>query len=257
MSPAVIKVGGNELDDPQFLDRLAEAVAALPQRPVIVHGGGRGTSGLAERLGLQSRFVDGLRVTDEATLEAAVMGLVGMASVRLVSALSAAGIPALGLCGADARLVVATRMVHPAGDLGRVGTPVRVDAEGLGRLLEAGFVPCLAPICAGDDGGTLNVNADTVAQAVAAALQASALVMLTNVPGVKADGDVLGRLTPETVESLISSGTIQGGMIPKTRAACAALAAGVAKVLITDLDGLRAGRGTEIISGVTQCSTSD
>ncbi len=252
----VIKVGGKELENEDFLAGLAKAVASLPWPPVLVHGGGKGTSQLAARLGVPSRFVDGLRVTDEATLEVAVMGLVGQASTRLVLALVNAGVPALGLSGVDAGLVTAEKLAHPGGDLGWVGRPVAVNAGRLRALLEAGFVPCLAPISRGADGRLYNVNADHVAQAVAAALGAEALVFVTNVPGVLREGRVLPRLTPDDVDAFIEDGTITDGMIPKVRSACQALEAGVRAVVITNLKGLQAWKeerevGTRILAQQT------
>lgn len=249
----VIKLGGNELNDEGFLAHFGRMVVELPERPVIVHGGGRGTSELAERLGLETRFVDGLRVTDDDAIDVAVMGLVGMASTRLVRTLVTAGVPALGLSGVDAGLVTAEKLHHPTADLGWVGTPGVVDAARLESLLEAGFVPCLAPISLDAAGDVYNVNADHVAQAVAAALRAEALVFLTNVPGVLHDGERIERLTPADAETLIDAGIIVDGMIPKVRSAGAALAAGVRRVLITDLDGLAAWTrgepaGTEIVA---------
>ncbi len=236
----VIKVSGSELDSPRFLEELAKVIAHLPGRPVLVHGGGKGTSALAARLGVRSRFVEGLRVTDDETLDVVVMGLVGKASTQLVLALVNAGVPALGLSGVDAGLVTVEKLVHAGGDLGWVGKPVAVNAGRLQALLEAGFVPCLAPVSRSADGKLYNVNADHVAQAVAAGLGAEALVFLTNVPGVLADGERLPRLTPPQVERLIEEGTIRDGMIPKVRSACRAIGAGVRAVVITDLAGLRA-----------------
>lgn len=251
-APLVIKVGGNDLDNPDFCSGLARLVAGLASRPVLVHGGGKGTTALGERLGLESRFVDGLRVTDEAALDVAVMGLVGTASIRLVQALTAARVPALGLAGADARLVIVEKLEHPDGDLGRVGRPTRVDAPALLRLVQAGFVPCLAPVCCSDEGLLYNVNADHVAQAVATALDTSALVYLTNVPGVLVAGALVPRLCPSEVEARVAEGHIRGGMIPKVRAATEAVRAGARRVLITNLEGLEAWlrgerAGTEII----------
>ncbi|MBA3532098.1 MAG: acetylglutamate kinase [Ardenticatenales bacterium] len=236
----VIKVGGNELDNESFLRGFAQAVAALPEAPVIVHGGGRGTTMLMERFGLEARFVEGLRVTDAQTLELAVMGMVGQASMRLVQALVNAGVPALGLSGVDAGLVTAEPVTVAGGDLGAVGQPVAVASERLLALLNAGFVPCLAPISRGRDGALLNVNADAVAQAVAAALDAERLLFLTNVAAVTIDGQTVRILTPAEIDEAIQSGEISGGMIPKTRAAVAALQAGVRHALITDLAGLTA-----------------
>ena len=237
-APLVLKVGGQELDSPAFLAGLAQVVTALPAPPVIVHGGGKGSTRLADRLGLETRFIDGRRVTDDATLEIAVMGLVGQASTQLVQGLVTGGVRAIGLSGVDAGLVT----VAPAAprDLGWVGEPSTVRHEVLHDLVKAGFVPCLAPISLGDDGCVYNVNADTVAAAIAAALGAPALVMLTAAPGVLRDGQIIPTLTPHRIERLITDGVIRDGMIPKTRAACAALARGVRSTRIIDLAGLTA-----------------
>ncbi|MDQ4075842.1 MAG: acetylglutamate kinase [Chloroflexota bacterium] len=235
----VIKVGGNELDRPVFLEGFAEAVAMLGERPVIVHGGGRGTTMLMEQFGLEPRFVEGLRVTDAQTLELAVMGMVGQASMQLVQALTRVGLPALGLSGVDAGLVTARKLEVASGDLGAVGHPVAVDRARLVALRQAGFLPCVAPICCDDHGDLLNVNADSVAQSIAAALDADLLIFLTNVPAVRIGGRAKGMLTPEAVEQGIRDGEIAGGMIPKTRGAVSAVEAGVRRALITDLSGLR------------------
>nr|WP_290670033.1 acetylglutamate kinase [Ardenticatena sp.] len=236
----VLKISGHQLDDTDFLHRLAKIVATMPAPPVIVHGGGRGTTDLAARLGIESRFVEGLRVTDDAMRDVAVMGMVGTASMQLVQALVRAGVPALGLSGVDAGLVRVHKLQHPAGDLGWVGTPTHVADERVQALLTAGFVPCLAPLSLGEDGQVYNVNADHVAQAVASALHADALVFLTNVRGVMHNGNVLTHLTPSVAERLIAEGVIVGGMIPKVRSALAALEAGVRAALITDLEGVAA-----------------
>lgn len=250
MNPVVIKVGGQELDSPEFLDGLARTVKGMPNPPVIVHGGGKASSALASRLGLQTRFVDGLRVTDDATLEVAVMGLVGLASTQLVRGLLAADVPAIGLSGVDARLVTVRRTDRP--ELGHVGVPVAVDAARLVALLEAGFVPCIAPVSLDAEGAMYNVNADVVAAAVAAALDAPALAFVTAARGVLDGGEVVPRLTPPDCEALIERGVIRDGMIPKVRAACEALAGGVRRTLILDLQGLSAWSngqiaGTEVV----------
>lgn len=248
----VIKLGGNELNSESFLAGFSQVVADLPERPIIVHGGGRGTSELAARLGLETRFVDGLRVTDDEGIDVAVMGLIGTASTQLVQALVNAGVPALGLSGVDAGIVTAEKLRHPTTDLGWVGTPIAAHAGRLRALIGAGFVPCLAPISLDAAGDIYNVNADHVAQAVAAAVEAEALVFLTNVPGVLRDGERIERVTPAGAEALIESGVILGGMIPKVRSAATALDAGVRRVLITDLDGLSTwvrgeSAGTEVV----------
>lgn len=235
----VIKVGGNELDQPAFVRALAALVSGMPDPPLIVHGGGRGTTALMEAFGIEPRFIDGLRVTDGATLSAAIMGMVGEASTQLVGALVNAGLPALGLSGVDAALVRATPMAHRDGALGAVGRPESVDGDALRALLNAGFLPCLAPICWGAE-GPLNVNADQVAGAVAAALRADLLVLLTNVAAVRIDGRARAALTTAEIEPAIAGGSIRDGMIPKCRGARQALEQGVGQVLICDLDGLHA-----------------
>lgn len=249
----VIKLGGNELNSESFLAGFSQVVAELQEWPIIVHGGGRGTSELAERLGLETRFIDGLRVTDDEGIDVAVMGLIGTASTRLVQALVNADVPALGLSGVDAGIVTAEKLQHPTADLGWVGTPISVHAERLQGLLGAGFVPCLAPISLDAAGDIYNVNADHVAQAVAAGVKAEALVFLTNVSGVLRNGKRIEHVAPAETESLIEAGTISGGMIPKVRSAATALDAGVQRVLITNLDGLSAwvrgeSAGTEIVA---------
>lgn len=250
----LLKVGGNELDQPAFLAGLATILAGFDELPVIVHGGGRTTSALMTRLGMQPTFVDGLRVTDPEALELVIMGLVGEASTRLVRALVGAGLPALGLSGVDARLVRAAPVEVRGGALGAVGRPVEVDVARLRALLDAGFLPCIAPVSYSEEGyDILNVNADAVAAAVATALPARRLVYLTNVPAVRVGGQEVARLDLATIEAAIARGEIAGGMIPKCRGAIAALERGVARVVITDLEGLGAiargePAGSEILS---------
>ncbi len=235
----VLKIGGGQLGSQEFLSGLAEAVKALPQQPVIVHGGGRGTTELYQRLNLEPRFVAGQRYTDQAGLQAAIMGLVGEASTQLVSALVRHGHSALGLSGVDAGLVTVDRYQSPEGDLGLVGKPVKVAAAKLRALGEAGFLPCLAPISMSAEGVIMNVNADVVASALAAALDSEALVFLTDTPGVLQDQKPISQLGVKTSLELIQEGVIGSGMIPKVESAAEALARGVKQVFITNLDGLR------------------
>ncbi|MGE0493995.1 MAG: acetylglutamate kinase [Vulcanimicrobiota bacterium] len=230
----VIKIGGSELENERFLEGLGQAVANWPE-VVIVHGGGPTNNKLSERLGITPRFLDGQRVTDAATLEVAVLGLTGGASTSLVAGLVRQGVKALGLSGVDAGLVK-TRQVE--GELGLVGMPVGVDAEGLRALTGAGFTPCLSPISLGERGQLLNVNADFVASAVAAGMGADCLVFLTGSGGILVDGQPQERLTARTCREFIESGVIGAGMIPKVESALQALEAGVARVLITNLAGL-------------------
>jgi acetylglutamate kinase len=241
----ILKIGGNELDDPAFVAALAGAVVALRPPPVLVHGGGKEIGQMQQALGGEPRFVGGLRVTDERALAAAEMVLCGTVSTRLVAALLAAGADALGLSGVDRALIRAERQTHPAGDLGRVGRPVAVRAAVLHELLDGGVVPVVAPVSLGAD-GPLNVNADEAAGAIAAALGAAEVVFVTNVPGVLVGGALAPRLAASAIEALIADGTISGGMIPKVRAALAALAAGVRAARITNLAGLAVGSGTII-----------
>ena len=245
MTILVLKIGGNELDDPAFVAELAQVVAGLRPPPVLVHGGGKEIGVMQRALGGEPRFVAGLRVTDEAALAAAEMVLCGTVSTRLVAALLAAGADAQGLSGVDRGLIRVEKIRHPQGDLGRVGTPVAVRAEVLRELLDSGVVPVVAPLSLGPD-GAYNVNADEAAGAIAAALGAAEVVFVTNVPGVLVGGAVAPHLTEERVRALIADGTISGGMIPKVNAALTALEAGVRSARITNLAGLRQGIGTLI-----------
>lgn len=248
MAQVVLKIGGNELDDPQFVAELTQAVAGMRPAPVLVHGGGKEIGVIQRALGGEPRFIAGLRVTDEAALQAAEMVLCGSVSTRLVAALVAAGADALGLSGVDRGLIRAAKLEHPDGDLGRVGTPVGVRGELIAALLAEGVVPVIAPLSLGPD-GPYNINADEAAGAVAAALPDAEVVFVTNVPGVLVNGTVTAQLSAAHIEELIADGTISGGMIPKVRSALAALTAGVRSARITNLAGLGApDAGTRITS---------
>ncbi len=253
MTTLVLKIGGNELDDPAFVAELARVVAGLRPQPVLVHGGGKEIGMIQKALGGEPRFVAGLRVTDEAALQAAEMVLCGLVATRLVAALVAAGADALGISGVDRGLIRVEKAQHPDGDLGRVGRPVAVRAEVLRELLAQGVVPVVAPISLGPE-GTYNVNGDEAAGAIAGALQDAELVFVTNVPGVLVGGDhtetplFAAQLSAAEIAALIDDGTINGGMIPKVRAALTALGAGVRVARITNLAGLQHGSGTVIRS---------
>ncbi|MCB0171837.1 MAG: acetylglutamate kinase [Anaerolineae bacterium] len=243
----VLKIGGQELDDPEFIKRLGETVAALPEPPILVHGGGKEIKELQTRLGLKPQYIDGLRVTDAESLDVVQMVLIGRINKRLVSCLSLAGVDAFGMSGVDRTAVKAEKLEHPGGDLGQVGRVTHVRTEVFSRLLEDGITPTLSPLCFGADGSIFNVNADHVATAVAVAMHADELVFVSNVPGVLRDSQVLPRLTVAEVEQLITDNIIIDGMIPKTRSAFSAIEGGVPAVRITNLDGLKAGAGTTII----------
>jgi len=253
MNTLVLKIGGNELDDPAFVDQLARAVATLRPAPVLVHGGGKEIGAIQQALGGEPRFVAGLRVTDETALRAAEMVLCGSVATRLVAALAAAGVDAQGLSGVDRGLIRVEKQRHPEGDLGRVGRPVSVRAEVLQSLLAQGVVPVVAPISLGPD-GVYNVNADEAAGAIAAAIAAAQVVFVTNVPGVRVGerggegASIAPRLSRAQVEELIGDGTISGGMIPKVRAALSALDAGVRAARITNLAGLSSAESGTVIT---------
>lgn len=246
----VLKIGGNELDDPVFIQALTNALVALTAKrgaaTVIVHGGGSEIAALQGVMGIEPRYVDGLRVTDEEVLAAATMVLCGAVNKRLVAALTLAGVDAAGLSGVDRGIVRVMRMQHPDGDLGRVGVPVAVRADVLKGLLAEGVTPVLAPICLGPD-GPYNVNADQVAGAVASALGAT-LLLVTNVPGVLVDEERIDTLSKQEIHALIADGTINGGMLPKVRSALDALKGGAPAAKILDLNALTNGGGTTVVA---------
>lgn len=245
----VVKVGGNELDDPEFVALFANAVAAAchrSERLVVVHGGGKALTELLSVLDIPARFVDGLRVTDAQTRDAALMVLSGLANKRLVAALRAAGLDALGVSGVDGELI---QVVPLAPELAYVGKPSLVRAKLLAEWLEKGLTPVVAPMSLGLDGEIYNVNADHVAGAIAAAMEAELLTFVTNVVGVlDASHALIPRLTAAEAETLIADGVIAGGMIPKVRTALEALSAGIRRVRITNLDGLARDNGTTFVA---------
>ncbi len=244
-TPIVIKIGGNDLVKAGFTPSLVKVVAELnaDQPCILVHGGGRAIDRLMDQLGIKPRYVNGQRVTDEATLAAAEMVLSGHVNKDLTLALLEAGVDALGMSGVDRGLI----RVEPWGaDLGRVGRVVQVRADVLLDLCEQGVVPVISPISVGPE-GRYNVNADHAAGAIAGAVGASQAAFLTDVPGVQIEADIVPRLSASEAELLIEQGVIHGGMIPKVQAALAALSGGVQEATITDLFGLRTGAGTVLV----------
>jgi len=239
----ILKVGGNEIDDANFLTGFANAIAKMRQTPVVVHGGGKEIADMQVKLGLTPRFVEGLRVTDDASLAVAEMTLSGRVNKRIVAALLNAGVDSIGLSGIDRGLVRAEKLEHPGGDLGRVGKVTKVRGEVLQQFTANKIVPVVSPISLGSD-GAFNVNADSVACAIAVALNADAVVFVTNVAGVMKDDQVIASLTASEAEALIKSKIILGGMIPKVRAALDAVTGGARAARITNLDGLLSGAGT-------------
>jgi acetylglutamate kinase len=234
----VIKIGGRSLEAPGALDELAAEVASLSDDALLVHGGGREVSDWCERFALEPRFVEGLRVTDPQTLEVVTAVLAGLANKRLVAGLSAAAVRAIGLSALDGGLVEVEP--HPdAGRLGAVGSVRRVNVSLLRELLALGLVPVIASIGAAD-GALLNLNADDLAVAIAAALATPTLVLLSDAPGLVIDGGIVARLEASDLDAALAHRDVRDGMIVKLRAAKAALSGGVGRVRI----GAWSGRGT-------------
>jgi acetylglutamate kinase len=243
----VIKYGGAAMAAADLKDAVMQDIALMKyvgMNPILVHGGGPEVSNLSKKLGLESRFIDGLRVTDAATMEIAQMVLVGKTNREIVTHLGAHGVKAVGLSGQDGGLIRATKHLHKSiktgevVDLGYVGDVSAIDVGVLESLAQAGFVPVIAPVGMGPAGEPYNINADTVAGAVAAALHAEKLVLLTDVEGVRADKDdpasLLARVTAEEIRGWMARGKLEGGMIPKLECCLTALDAGVNRVHIID-----------------------
>lgn len=241
----VLKFGGELLDDPARLQSVVAAVSAIVRRKqslAIIHGGGKEIDAALNRAGIEKRQVDGLRITDEATLDVVVAVLAGTINTRFVAALTTAGVPAVGLTGADARCGLSEPAAPHRGvdgrlvDLGRVGVPSHdADVRVVSTLTAAGFVPVIACIGVASDGRLLNVNADTFAGHLAARIGAARLVVAGTTAGVLDDaGKTVGTLEPSAVERFITSGMATAGMIAKLRACEHALSHGVNDVVIVD-----------------------
>jgi acetylglutamate kinase len=233
----VIKYGGHAMTDEELRASFARDVVllkAIGVRPVVVHGGGPQIEDLLKRLGQSSSFVDGRRVTDDATMEVVDMVL-GRLNREIVELVNRAGGRAIGLTGNDAGMLQVRRRLVGGKDLGRVGEVVAVDAGPIRDVSAAGYVPIVAPLGVDADGQTYNVNADEAAGAIACACHAEKLMLLTDVEGVKdKGGKLLSRLARDEVKQLVDEGTIQGGMIPKVECCLDALAGGVERTHIID-----------------------
>jgi acetylglutamate kinase len=234
----VVKYGGNAMVDPELADRFAEDIVLLQAvgiRAVVVHGGGPQIGELLGRLGIPSEFRDGLRVTDADTLDVARMVLVGKVNRDIVSSINVHAPIAVGLSGEDAGLITATER---AGDLGFVGDVASVNPAIVERLLAENLIPVVSTIGADLSGQAYNINADTVAGALAAALGAEKLIYLTDIAGLLADIDdaasLISRISAPELEALIQEGTLTGGMIPKIEACLAALDGGVGSAHLLD-----------------------
>jgi acetylglutamate kinase len=231
----VVKYGGHAMGAGG--ETFARDIALLKQvgiHPIVVHGGGPQINRMLDRLGIKSRFVNGLRVTDAETMEVVEMVLAGSINKQLVAAINAAGGRAIGLSGKDGGLIRA-RKLERNGDLGFVGEPERIDAGVLATFRQSDITPVIAPVGAGAEGETYNINADTVAGAVAAAVKARRFLLLTDVPGVlDADKRLIPELSAADARRLIADGTISGGMIPKVETCLEAVEGGVEAAVIVD-----------------------
>jgi len=244
----VVKLGGHAMGDPESLSAFARDIALMKQcgvHPIVVHGGGPQIGAMLKRLDIGSDFIDGLRVTDKATVEVVEMVLAGRINKEIAAAINRQGGRAVGLSGKDANLILCEKLLHRMidretgaetdADLGFVGRPVSVNVDLLQTLIDSDIIPVIAPIGAGRSGETFNINGDTAAGAIAGAMRAARLLLLTDVAGVKdGDGQVLEEMTLDQANGLIERGVIQGGMLPKVGTAMDALQQGVDAVVILD-----------------------
>jgi len=244
----VVKYGGHAMGQEQTARDFASDIVLLEQtaiNPVVVHGGGPQIAAMLKKLGIKSEFVDGLRITDAKTVEIVEMVLAGSINKQIVGYINAAGGKAVGLCGKDGNMVQARKVtrtvvdpdsnIEKVVDLGFVGEPEKVDLTVLNHVLGKEMIPVLAPVATSASGGTFNVNADTFAGAIAGALKAKRLLLLTDVPGVlDKDKNLITDLSVADARRLIADGTISGGMIPKVETCIYALDQGVEGVVIMD-----------------------
>ena len=231
----VIKLGGHAMVSDEALETFARDVVLMRQvgiNPVIVHGGGPMINSMLDKLNIESEFIDGKRVTDSETISVVEMVLSGNVNKKIVQAINKQGGRAVGLSGKDAKLI---NCVQDKPELGLVGTPKDVNPEVILNLFENDMIPVIAPLGSSIDGETLNINGDTVSGAIAAALKADRLLLLTDVSGVQdKDGSIITELNSTQIKNWINDGIISGGMIPKTETALMALEGGVRGVVILD-----------------------
>ncbi len=244
----LIKFGGHAMGKADYVNAFAADIALLDQvgaRPVVVHGGGPQIGDMLKKLQIESSFIDGLRVTDEATISVVEMVLAGGINKALVAAIAGAGGRAVGVSGKDGGLLTARKLmamakasdsaIQQAVDLGFVGEPSHVDVTVLNALMQHHLIPVVAPVGSGEDGKTYNINADTAAGAIAAALNATRMLMLTDVSGVlDKNGKLISSLTISQAEALIHDGTVSGGMIPKVKTCIDAVQGGAEGAVIMD-----------------------
>ena len=244
----VVKYGGHAMGEESLARDFARDIVLLEQtaiNPIVVHGGGPQIEAMLKKVGVQSQYAAGLRITDAKTLEIVEMVLAGSINKQMVGYINEAGGKAIGLCGKDGNMVVARKLtrtvvdpdshIEKVIDLGFVGEPEKVDTTVLSQILGRELIPVLAPVAAAANGGTYNVNADTFAGAIAGALHAKRLLLLTDVPGVLDKSKTLIKeLSVDDARRLIADGTISGGMIPKVETCIEALDRGVEGVVILD-----------------------
>lgn len=242
----VVKYGGHAMGNASLSRAFARDITLLHQSgvlPVVVHGGGPQIGRMLDKLGIESKFEGGLRVTDKATVEVVEMVLAGAINKDIVASINSEGGRAVGLCGKDGNLVLAKKLtrtmkdpdsnIERIVDLGFVGEPVKVDSTVIDMLTQSKLIPVIAPVAPGENGETYNINADTVAGAIAGALSARRLLFLTDVPGVlDKQGKLIKQLTVSEAKALIADGTVSGGMIPKVETCIDALKKGVSGVVI-------------------------
>lgn len=243
----VIKYGGHAMGDAKLSEQFARDIVLLKQvgiNPVIVHGGGPQIGEMLKRLKIESEFIDGLRVTDKRTVEIVEMVLAGSINKEVVSAINSAGGTAVGICGKDGNLIQARKLQHRRKtdsnieklvDLGFVGEPVAINTAVLDTLASSHMIPVIAPLGVGEKGMTYNINADTAAGAIAGAIGAARLLMLTDVAGVlDKKGELVTDITARQARTMIRNGTISGGMIPKIETCLASVKEGVEAAVILD-----------------------
>jgi len=235
--PVVVKFGGHAMGEGGYIRRFAQDMVLLRQvgaKPVIVHGGGPQIGAMLDKLNIKSDFINGLRVTDTDTIAVVEMVLSGAINKSLVSAINDAGAKAVGISGKDADLIRAKRLKTDI-DLGFVGEPTMVDTSVINALIAAELIPVIAPLARGNEGETLNINADTVSGAISAAMQATRLLLLSDVPGIMdKNGQVIPEVSVSVAKQLIKDGTISGGMIPKVETCIEAVEGGAEAAVILD-----------------------
>jgi acetylglutamate kinase len=243
----VVKFGGNAMGKKEYVASFAEDIVLLQQvgmLPIVVHGGGPQIGEMLAKLKIETEFIDGLRVTDSATIDVVEMVLCGVTNKSIVTAISNAGAKAVGISGKDGKLITAKRLnidqhtdsnVEKAIDLGFVGVPEKIDPQVINALISEKMIPVIAPVGIGIDGLTYNINADTAAGAISAAMKASRMIMLTDVVGVlDKDGNLIPELTINESLELINSKVVIGGMIPKLKTCIEAVEGGAEAAVIMD-----------------------